>query len=143
MRLVVFDLDGTLADLSHRIHLIKGKSRDWTLFFLECIHDKPIPAVIDIQRTFMMDPEWIVEIWSARSAEVEEQTVDWLSVHGIHYDRLLMRPAGDHTKDIELKQGWLDESFYRPTVIFDDRRKVVDMWRRNGILCCQVASGEF
>ena len=27
--------------------------------------------------------------------------------------------------------------------VFDDRQKVVDMWRKNGLTCFQVADGNF
>ena len=32
---------------------------------------------------------------------------------------------------------------YEPILAFEDRERVVDMWRRNGIQCCQVAPGDF
>lgn len=58
-----------------------------------------------------------------------------------------MRPAGDTTPDHELKQSWLlslpNEDRERLMCAFDDRQRVVDMWRRNGVLCCQVAPGDF
>ena len=31
--LAVFDLDGTLADVRHRLHHIEGRRRDWDAFF--------------------------------------------------------------------------------------------------------------
>jgi len=37
--LYVFDLDGTLADLKHRIHYIKGQVKDWDTFSQECDKD--------------------------------------------------------------------------------------------------------
>jgi hypothetical protein len=32
---------------------------------------------------------------------------------------------------------------YNPTLVFDDRSRVVEMWRKNGIKCFQVAEGNF
>ena len=48
--------------------------------------------------------------------------------------------------DEKLKKQMLDESL--ATVedifcVFDDRQKVVDMWRSLGLTCLQVAPGDF
>jgi hypothetical protein len=54
-----------------------------------------------------------------------------------------MRPIGDHTPDDELKERWLKEALAEGKTIeyvFDDRPKVVRVWRKHGIFvfnCCQ------
>jgi hypothetical protein len=48
--------------------------------------------------------------------------------------------------DDDLKQGWLDTLFTNKEdvfAVFDDRNKVVDMWRSNGLNVFQVAEGDF
>jgi len=32
----IFDIDGTLADVSHRLHYITGETKDWDAFFAAC-----------------------------------------------------------------------------------------------------------
>jgi hypothetical protein len=55
-----------------------------------------------------------------------------------------MRPAGDFTPDEELKRRWISEyDLSQVLCIFDDRQKVVDMWRELGLTCFQVAPGDF
>jgi hypothetical protein len=55
-----------------------------------------------------------------------------------------MRDAGDHTQDRELKAQWLAEyGKQRVFLVFDDRSSVVEMWRKEGFPCFQVAPGEF
>ena len=57
-----------------------------------------------------------------------------------------MRPIGSNTPDEVLKKQWLDEELNAGEEImcvFDDRDKVVKMWRDNGILCMQVNYGNF
>jgi hypothetical protein len=60
-----------------------------------------------------------------------------------------MRPAtggGMFTPDDILKEAWLREQFPDKNnilCVYDDRDKVVAMWRRNGIPCFQVAPGDF
>lgn len=106
-----------------------------------------------------------IEIWSGRGAgaegSVREKTLGWLRTHvgeyfalaDLHYPPfaspvvvLRMRPHGDYTPDNELKKHWLDEARehgLEPELVFDDRQKVVDMWRAEGIPCFQVAPGDF
>jgi hypothetical protein len=48
--------------------------------------------------------------------------------------------------DDKLKKGWLDDLFPDKTnilCVFDDRDKVVEMWRDNDLTCMQVAPGDF
>lgn len=49
--------------------------------------------------------------------------------------------------DEKLKRLWLNEMSQadrsRLTAVFDDRDKVVAMWREAGVPCFQVAPGEF
>ena len=75
-KLYVFDLDGTLADLNHRLHLIKGKKKDWPSFYRSCVSDKPKHWVISLLNMCRKDGE--ILILSGRSDEVEGYTRDWL-----------------------------------------------------------------
>ncbi|WGN90708.1 PseT-like polynucleotide kinase phosphatase [Burkholderia phage vB_BglM_WTB] len=58
-----------------------------------------------------------------------------------------MRPHGDTTPDDQLKRKWLHSlspvDRARLIAVFDDRQKVVDMWRSEGVPCFQVAPGDF
>lgn len=83
------------------------------------------------------------EIWSGRSMEVAEETIHWLERHGLSGIVVRMRPIGDHQPDTTLKAGWLKEVGELPDIVFEDRASVVEMWRSNGIVCAQVAPGNF
>lgn len=77
--------------------------------------------------------------------EVAPETLAWLARHGIDLDDvpLRMRLVGDHRPDTELKAGWLAEVRSKPDLVFEDRSSVVEMWRSHGIICAQVAPGNF
>ena len=154
--IAIFDLDGTLANIEHRTHFVRGphKQRNWKKFFEACVDDVPKWEIIDMLFA-LKQVGWHVEIWSGRSETVREQTVKWLErkamvsvapedPNGIP---LVMRPADDFTKDSELKERFLDDFVAEhkrfPRIIFDDRDQVVDMWRKRGITCAQVAPGDF
>ena len=66
----------------------------------------------------------------------------------LHSDGLLtMRQEMDYTPDDVLKESWLDNMLVddrkRLVAVFDDRDRVVSMWRRRGITCLQVGAGNF
>lgn len=136
MSFFVFDLDGTLADNQHRQYLLPN----FDAFEDACPDDKPILPVIKLLQILEDYTDCPVEIWSARGDRVRGKTEAWLANWGID-PRLLthMRALYDSRPDEEVKAEWLALCSEKPTMIFDDRQKVVDMWRANGITCAQVA----
>lgn len=142
---IIFDLDGTLADIQHRIHFIQRKPKNYDAFHYACVNDRPILAIIEICRDLWVKGNRII-ICSGRSDMVEAQTRSWLDHHEVMFDKLLMRKDKDYRQDCIIKKEMLDklrEEGYNPVVAFDDRQQVVDMWRENGLICCQVAPGNF
>jgi hypothetical protein len=138
---VVFDLDGTLALTEHREHFLKSDPKDWRGFYAACMHDEPCRPIVDTMHALIVAGD-TVEIWSGRSAEVEPQTRDWLHKHGLTGTPLRMRAEGDHQPDTKLKAAWMAERG-KPDLVFEDRASMVEMWRSHGIVCAQVAPGNF
>jgi len=146
---VIFDLDGTLALIDKR-RAISAKDNgkiNWKTFFApENISlDEPNVPVIEMAK-MLKDQGHSVVIFSGRDSISRKETIEWLDKHLVPFDVLKMRPQGTFTPDDVLKQNWLDQLFPdRSDVlcIFDDRDKVVKMWRDNGISCFQVAPGNF
>jgi hypothetical protein len=153
--LYIFDLDGTLADLMHRRHHV-AKDKDaggkllrkpnWDAFHAACVDDTPIKPIIGITMA-LTNADAEIWVWSGRSDSVHNQTLAWLRAWCPWYDHLKMRKHGDHTPDDVLKESWLHamnpEDRARLVMTFDDRDRVVAMWRRNGVVCAQVAPGDF
>jgi phosphoglycolate phosphatase-like HAD superfamily hydrolase len=149
-RCYLFDIDGTIADLSHRLHHIQKEPKDWRAFFAACADDEPIPHVIELaKRLWATVPIIFV---SGRSDECRDETMAWLETHGFgsvgkrHERFLYMRRAGDHRPDNLVKAELLDAILadgFEPIMAFDDRDQVVRMWRGRGIPCAQVAAGDF
>lgn len=141
---VVFDLDGTLADCEHRLHHIKKPNlgpADWDIFFAACGEDSPIEHAINVAHA-LHKVGFHVEIWSARSDQVRSETEEWLDRHCLQLLPLRMRRAGDHRNDDILKAEWIAEHG-KPDLVFEDRARVVKMWRDMGVPCFQVAAGDF
>lgn len=149
MKYIVFDLDGTLANCEHRKHLIEGPEKNWDEFFLACSGDsliEPVAKLFMILWHAFLDPnkKYSLIIMSGRGQISRQLTIDWLHGHGIYPDALLMRPIGDFTPDNELKMKWATElGIENIDMVFDDRDKVVKMWRDLGIQCFQANEGNF
>lgn len=145
--IVLFDLDGTLADLTHRLHHIQKDPKDWGAFFAACDQDKPIQHIIDIFNDLSSNHDNSMWIVSGRSDECRKETEKWILENIFDWpDKIIMRKAGDHRPDHIVKEEWLNDGTIpkdRVICVFDDRSEVVKMWRRNGIPCMQVAEGDF
>ena len=145
--LYVFDLDGTLADISHRLHHIKGGNKNWDQFFEDCVNDKPIQWTIDLFQTLRSNTSLEYReflILTGRSEVIWYQTDLWLIENGIMYDYLVMRPEKDHRPDDILKTRLLEEFLrdksFNVQFIVEDRQKVVNKWRELGyhVLQCDA-----
>ncbi len=150
--LYIFDLDGTLALIEHRRHFVENRTNRWKEFFAACVNDVPNNPVIDTMNRLRVAG---ADIWifSGRSDEVRAQTVKWLADKTTFMSweldgpMLTMRMAGDYTPDDVLKKQWLDamtsQDRARLVAVFEDRDRMVKMWRDNGVACFQVAPGDF
>ena len=154
--LYIFDIDGTLCNIEHRLHFLENKTDPdrWDKFYKACVNDAPNYPVLAVMAALRSAG---AEIWlfSGRSEAVREETCLWLHKYTdfrkwqltMRPELLTMRPVGDYTEDHWLKQRWLRgmprDDRERLVGIFDDRKRVVDMWRANGVPCFQVAEGVF
>lgn len=130
---------------------VKDFKPDWKAFYERCDQDAPnYPVIATLLQLYTVGCD--IRIWSGREDSVRGKTLMWLHVYTkiplIQLERMLtMRPTGDYTPDQQLKRKWLNamtpEARRRLTAVFDDRNKVVDMWRAEGVACFQVAPGEF
>jgi|TARA_B100001093_G_scaffold353895_1_gene338356 FMN phosphatase YigB (HAD superfamily) len=146
-KIVIFDLDGTLALIDKRRDLStkdNGKF-DWDVFFDPKNIDLDLPNQPVIDTVDLLSTDYRIWILSGRSDVTHQATRDWLSKNGVYYDNLVMRPQNHlYLPDNELKQMWLDSiGVDNVAMVFDDRNQVVDMWRQNGLTCFQVADGDF
>ena len=135
---VIFDMDGTLADVTHRRHLVSGKHRDYEAFHALLSEDPLNEWCAEIMKQFYF-AGFDVVIVSARPARYETQTRKWLESHGVLYTSLnLLRLNDDSTPAQELKRAWL-HSYGKENILFvcDDRTKVCSMWREEGLTCLQ------
>ncbi len=144
--IVVFDLDDTLADGSHRSHLIpveslRGTASNWDRFSLACENDQPITP--NIHLLVALSHHYRIFILTSRGDVAYAETVSWLGRHNIPYDRLLMRGEREHRPPAAIKLDWLN-SIGPDSVLcaFDDNPQVCNAIRSIGITCHQVTDHE-
>lgn len=172
---IICDIDGTLADLTHRRHHVREKPKNWPAFFAGIKDDDPIIPVCNTVRTLHANGHNVFFV-SGRNEASRQVTRTWLKdVAGLwdpdfgvgsatdttpraaalapgtkfiirYATGLFMRADGDYRSDDIVKEEILDKMLLlgiRPAMVFDDRDRVVKMWRRRGIVCAQVAEGDF
>lgn len=147
-KLIVFDVDGTLADNTTRQKLLQEKPKKWKEYKQRILEDVPIQETIFFLKLCYSAGHHVV-IVTARTEDERNHTEEWFKLHGIfnHYDKMYMRENLDYRDDSIIKSELLNrlkEDYNQsPFVIFDDRDRVVKMWRENGIKCFQVNYGNF
>ena len=135
----IVDVDGTVADCSHRLHWIKSKPKNWKAFYAGIEHDKPIAPVVAMVRT--LDEGCNIVFCSGRPEDYRDATQKWLDTHVGVIAPLYMRPKGDYRSDDLVKLELLERirtDGYDPRVAFDDRKRVKKMWVEQGIFVFDV-----
>lgn len=83
-------------------------------------------------------PEYSVVVVSGRHDTCGDSTITSLNSAGVSFDHIFMRSGGDNRDDVTVKQEILDAILrYVPkeriAFVLDDRPKVLDMWKSNGL----------
>lgn len=131
---IICDLDGTLALRGDR-----GIYED-TKVEVDTVN-KPVAFLLS-----QIPLDTAIILVSGRRSEHRNLTEAWLAKNRIAYNALFMRPIGDSRRDDIVKEEILHQQIkdkYRVLFVIDDRNRVVSMWRRNGLVCFQVADGDF
>jgi hypothetical protein len=146
--LIVFDIDGTLANIEHRLDYVRSKPKNWAAFDAGIPNDKANLPVVRVFHALYNEGHTLI-FASGRNERSREATVTWLSKYDLWSpgrSKLYMRKADDFRSDDIVKQEILDEIIAdygrKPDMVFDDRPRVVRMWRDNGIFVFNVYQGE-
>lgn len=155
MDAIIFDIDGTLADVAHRRHLLSGAKPAWGTFYDEMVNDPPLRDVCLLAELLGDHPmvhQGVITLFlfSGRPETHRKETQEWLNTHVRSYFRyasgLFMRGEGDFRADTIVKKEMLHRiqaQGYKVRLVVDDRPSVVEMWKTEGITVLAHDSGDW
>lgn len=142
---VVFDIDGTLADVSsvrhHVINIDKvpGFKKNFDKFHEESVNCPPIRWVLASALDAKGMGFNVLQV-TARQEKYRPHTSWWLASNLVPSDGLYMRANGDFRPDYVVKREILDRLILRYDIrkAFDDNPNVVRLWGEYGIPCVVI-----
>lgn len=142
---IICDIDGTLA------HIPEGGRSPFD--YSNVLNDEPDWYVIrKLEEYKIANPRGTIILVSGRDDTCRADTLKWLHKHCVDFDKLLMRDPsatdnrGNKLPDYMVKYDIFNEHIranYNVLYVLDDRKQVVDMWRKLGLKCLQVQDGDF
>ena len=130
--LAVFDIDGVLADVRHRLHHVERRPKDWDAFFEAAIDDPPLEQGVALARASAEDCD--VVYVTGRPERCRADTLAWFARHGLPPGELSMRATRDRRPARLAKPGLLRRlAAGRPVaVVVDDDLQVCQAYEDAG-----------
>ena len=132
-KIILCDIDGTIANNDHRQHFLQGK-KDWDGFFSELINDEPIDRIIKKINAYHDAGKNIIFL-TGRPERFRYSTTLWLKENFEFEFKLLMRKDSDYRNKLEVKEEIFNENFSSNDIecIFDNDKDLIKMWNEKGI----------
>jgi predicted kinase len=134
---LIVDIDGTLALANSR------GPYDTSRYHTDDLEARLKQMINDLARAY--EPYQIL-VLTGRESTFRDVLEEWLETHHVLWDEIHMRPEGDSRRDnvvkLDLFNTYVRDRF-NVIATFDDRDRVVRLWRRLGLLTCQVNWGDF
>jgi len=131
--IAVFDIDGVLADVRHRLHHVESKPKHWDMFFEAAVHDEPLTEGLALAAQLSADHE--IVYLTGRPERTRTDTAHWLKEHGLPVGKLLMRREGDRRParlvKVAVARQLADKG--RLAIVVDDDPDVVAALREAGL----------
>jgi phosphoglycolate phosphatase-like HAD superfamily hydrolase len=130
--LAVFDIDGVLADVRHRLRHVERRPKDWDAFFAAAADDPPLDQGVALARQSALDCE--VVYVTGRPERCRTDTLDWFRRHGLPEGTLRMRRERDRRPARVAKPQLLRELARGRVVavVVDDDLQVCQAYERTG-----------
>lgn len=130
--LAVFDIDGVVADVRHRLRHLDQSPKNWNAFFAEAPADPLIPEGFDLAREYSQDHDLV---WlTGRPQRLRRVTVNWLRAQGLRAATVHMRPPRDFRPAPILKRDVVAELARRFPIgiVVDDDPEVIAALEADG-----------
>lgn len=143
-KVIICDIDGTIADITHRLKYASGPEKNWDTFFSLIKDDTPRTDVMNEVNMKAQSLGATIIFVSARPETYREETEKFIYKYFAGQQRyLIMRPENDKRPDTEVKSEIYDKYLKNLDVVevFDDRPSVIRMWREKGLTVNDVGQG--
>ena len=128
---LLIDLENTLSNSKHRMHLL-GKDNE--KFQKEFLNDPPNKNVIDFVNSMYNNNYNIsVVILSAKKEKYKKDAIKWLEKNNVAYDELIMQPDRDKRLPFQFKSDYVKENRNRILFALDDVGRTCAMIAENRI----------
>lgn len=142
---IIVDLDGTLCDVSHRVHLVENEPVDVEKFHSSLVHDTMNDWCFQLIKAMSALGVEVI-LLTGRGEEYRQETEAWLMKQSVGYQALYMRRVKDDRTDATVKKEVYINNLkntYETLFVVEDRKSVVEMWREIGVTCLQCDWGDF
>ena len=150
-KIVIVDIDGTIADCTERAEKFLGDNPDWDAFYDACDQDKPIQVICHL--VALLWKYFDILFVTGRRESTDKKTRDFIRKYIFgdeHTANILYRKNGDKRHDTlvkpELLEAYLKENRLDSSIvefILEDRNSMVAKWRELGFTCLQTQEGNF
>lgn len=133
-RISIWDIDGVLADVRHRVHWVERKPKNWVAFFEAAPDDPVLPAGrVALERAIARG--LTIVYLTGRPEWCRRDTVAWLKRHGFPDGPLHMRDDHDHrpARLIKLATALRLAAAADIVEMHDDDDRVVDVLAAAGL----------
>lgn len=138
---VIFDVDGTLANVDPYLHHVRGPKKDYESFHEASINAMPNTEVLEMLNHAVADKHAILVVTS-RKERWRGLTSIWLARVNARVHALFMRADNDNRPDYEVKSDILETVNKYWTVVhaIDDNPSIIKLWEENGIKTTKIGS---
>ena len=127
-KVILCDIDGTVANNDHRQHLL-GNYKDWNKFFDQMHLDEPINRTIALIKELHNEKKEVIFL-TGRPERYREKTIKWLKKYFKFHINLYMRKDGDTRDKLTVKKEIFDLNFSDSDIetIIDNDKELIEMW---------------
>lgn len=104
---------------------------------------RPVTKILDS----LKQAEFEIILLTGRPEKYRKETICWLADFGIPFDLLIMQADNNTSQPSaefkhEVYEALQRDCDHKIVAVFEDRQKIVDMWRKNNVFVFQCGKGD-
>ena len=131
---VIFDVDGTLADVASIRHYVTGEKKNFTKFHAAASLVHPHREAVELAAS-LKRAGYAILVVTSRKEEWRRNTTVWLRKWEVEFDRMYMRGQDDGRRDVDVKRDILQaiRRTHRVVLAVDDNPAIIALWNEERI----------